>query len=875
MAAQLELERLRAEVTEKDLLLETMQKTLKANADTVDELMCEAKELAARTEMEYSAQLEIKTKELDTVRALMMEMQDTQSASPAPRSPRFTRAQEKKTDRSFMDDYLISVLEQKDKLADELHARTNSYAEIKAKLGMAEFENERLLAEYRAQTRLNTRSNSSDGILGEGAGGLVVERNSDGGGADSGVDEMGETLDTVRAERDKLATSLAEMNRTMQQLRDRMGGDERSVRESERRRRKDAHKANVSIRTKTQLDELDKENKRLVAEVKRCEEAEEQVRELKEQIASKESMLRDRDAAVIAAEEEMSLLRSLIGSASSDRTSAIELEAKITAAEKVTARVEGERDAAAAGHTREREANEAKVAALTSEIGTVRRSAGDASLLGEKLATAIAATARAEAACEAATLAAAKEREALEAKHAKVTADLEAARLAATEAAAAHIVELDALKDTSSNAKALLAAAEVETAKAALLRSQVDSVRSDAEAEVTRIHNLFLKEQERRKGVQNLLMEFVGNIRVFSRVRPTSGESPALVRATSKLVVQARFTENKRDFEFDRAFAAGETADEVFSEVKPLVSSFLDGFNTCVLAYGQTGSGKTHTMFGPPAESGLPEMSGIIPRVIAEVFELKEAQRAMATVSIEITVLEVYNEAVRDLLSEKPWAKHEVTDSGSGAEVLTAEKVAVDCEADVSRLVANGLANRVERKTDLNDHSSRSHLIVTVHGTRQSLMYDGMTTSAKMHLVDLAGSENAKLAGSVGDGLTEGKNINKSLSALSGVMQALALQKGGGAAQHVPYRNSRLTYLLKDAIGGDAKTVMFVCVRPEEPFSAESMQTLRFGAKARCIAKGPAQRNVIQKLAGDAALAAKGTSSAKATRSPKTKKKTK
>lgn len=118
----------------------------------------------------------------------------------------------------------------------------------------------------------------------------------------------------------------------------------------------------------------------------------------------------------------------------------------------------------------------------------------------------------------------------------------------------------------------------------------------------------------------------------------------------------------------------------MFSEVKPLVSSFLDGFNTCVLAYGQTGSGKTHTMFGPPAESGLPEMSGIIPRVIAEVFELKEAQRAMATVSIEITVLEVYNEAVRDLLSEKPWAKHEVTDSGSGAEVLTAEKVAVDCE---------------------------------------------------------------------------------------------------------------------------------------------------------------------------------------------------
>lgn len=189
----------------------------------------------------------------------------------------------------------------------------------------------------------------------------------------------------------------------------------------------------------------------------------------------------------------------------------------------------------------------------------------------------------------------------------------------------------------------------------------------------------------------------------------------------------------------------------MFGEVKPLVSSFLDGFNTCILAYGQTGSGKTHTMFGPPADSGLPEMTGIIPAVVGEIFALKDAQRDMAMVTIEVSVMEVYNEAVRDLLSDKPWTKHEVTDHGSGSEVLTAKKVSVNCEVcykplrlarhgvatflqrslqeDVMKLVSDGLANRVERKTDLNDHSSRSHLIVTLHGTRQSLMYDGMTTS--------------------------------------------------------------------------------------------------------------------------------------------------
>mmetsp|Transcript_35936 Transcript_35936/g.94217 ORF Transcript_35936/g.94217 Transcript_35936/m.94217 type:complete len:927 (+) Transcript_35936:37-2817(+) len=921
MAAQLELERLRAEVTEKDALLETMQKTLRDNANTVDELMRDAKQLASRAEAEYKVQLEVKSKELSAVRALLAEAQ-SEKGSPS-RSPRFQQRAEKKSDRSFMDDYLITVLEQKDKLADELHARTCAYAELKSQLGMAEFEKERLLAECRAQSRALKKTNS-DGAASDS--GSLGEADADDEG---GLREMGETLETVRAERDKLANSLADMNRTVQQLRDRMGGDERTLRESERRRRKEAHKSSISIRAKAQLDELDKENKRLTAEVKRCEKAEELVRELREQVASKESMLRDRDAAVAAADEELVLLRSLIGSTSKDRSASIELEAKIAAAEKAAARLEGERDAAAAAATREREGYEARIAELAAELDSARNRAGDASTLEVKLEAAAAATAQAAMERQAAAGAAAnelkdleatfakeraqlesritelttdledahltaknvtdmheaemvqertdleatfaEERSKLEGRIAELTANLDVAHTAADKAVEVHQAEIKELEERSLNAKSMLAQAEAETAKAAMLRSEYDTVRRDAEREMTKVHDLFLREQDKRKVVQNLLMEFVGNIRVFARVRPATKVGAALVKASSKMVMQTRYSEHKRDFEFDRAFADKEQATDVFNEVQPLVPSFLDGFNVCILAYGQTGSGKTHTMFGPPADHGMPEMSGIIPRAVAEIFALRAAQVDTASIKIQVSVLEVYNEAVRDLLSAKPWEKHDVTDaSGNGAEVLTAIKADVSSQEEVLKLVANGLANRVERKTDLNDHSSRSHLVLTVHSIRKSLMADGVTTESKMHLVDLAGSENAKLAGSVGDGLTEGKNINKSLSALSGVMQALAAQKGGAAKQHVPYRNSKLTYLLKDAIGGDAKTVMFVCVRPEESFAAESMQTLRFGSQARCISKGPAQRHVIQKMSGELL---KGGGSPKSMRSPKFRKK--
>ena len=178
--------------------------------------------------------------------------------------------------------------------------------------------------------------------------------------------------------------------------------------------------------------------------------------------------------------------------------------------------------------------------------------------------------------------------------------------------------------------------------------------------------------------------------------------------------------------------------------------------------------------------------------------------------------------------------------------------------AAVLGLVRRGMEARVARRTDLNAHSSRSHLVVTLRANRRSLLHDGAETygrraapaamrpltvrgrHSRLQLVDLAGSENAKMAGSEGAGLQEARAINRSLSALAGVLMALAKR-----LEHVPYRDSKLTRLLKDALGGDAKMLMVVCVAPEEPFAAESLQSLRFGTKARTVVKGQAQRRIV------------------------------
>lgn len=372
-----------------------------------------------------------------------------------------------------------------------------------------------------------------------------------------------------------------------------------------------------------------------------------------------------------------------------------------------------------------------------------------------------------------------------------------------------------------------------------------------ARGNATRCSALFAREQRQRVALQNKLVELCGNIRVHCRVRPlksTSGNSADQreVRVVSKAVVEARVQGLWRQFEYDRAYLPSEESDAIFAEVSPLVSSFVDGYNVCIMAYGQTGSGKTHTMLGPSDEHGVTEMNGVIPRTMNELFRLMETEAESASFAIRVSVMEVYNDYVRDLLSPKPWEKHEVTEGSGMVDAPTVQQVEVGTATGVLELVERGMSSRVERRTDMNAHSSRSHLIVCVHCTRTPRPeVGGVVTASRIHLVDLAGSENAKMAGSEGAGLLEGKAINRSLSALSGVLDALGKQ-GSKGKQHVPYRNSKLTHLLKDSIGGDAKMLMIACTSPETKSMAESVQTLRFGESARRVQKGAAQKKIVK-----------------------------
>jgi kinesin family member C2/C3 len=251
-------------------------------------------------------------------------------------------------------------------------------------------------------------------------------------------------------------------------------------------------------------------------------------------------------------------------------------------------------------------------------------------------------------------------------------------------------------------------------------------------------------------------------------------------------------------------FTPESTQEEVYEETRPLVSSALDGYNVSVFAYGQTGSGKTHTM-------GMMNS-----RALEDLFKIADEKRMIARYDFKLSAIEIYNEQVRDLLepndaSGKQKKLDVKTDAATGASTVP-DMLHSPCTSinDVDRLMDLATKNRTSASTSMNQHSSRSHLILTVHITRIDLV-NGGTLFGKLHLIDLAGSERLSRTGAEGDRLTEAKNINKSLSALGNCISALVTK-----SKHVPYRDSKLTFLLQDSLGMDSKTLMFVCASPAE-----------------------------------------------------------
>ncbi|MED6167169.1 hypothetical protein PIB30_000420 [Stylosanthes scabra] len=327
--------------------------------------------------------------------------------------------------------------------------------------------------------------------------------------------------------------------------------------------------------------------------------------------------------------------------------------------------------------------------------------------------------------------------------------------------------------------------------------------------------------EENRK-LYNQVQDLKGNIRVYCRVRPCHQKQGSVSKidegSISLLVPSKNGKDGKKTFTFNRCFGPNSTQAEVFADTQPLIRSVLDGYNVCIFAYGQTGSGKTHTMSGPnnPDE----ETVGVNYRALRDLFLISEQRKDTIHYEIRVQMLEIYNETVRDLLSADD-----------------ANLVPVQSTADVLSLMDLGFKNRAVSATAMNDRSSRSHSCLTVHVHGKDLT-SGKTIRGSIHLVDLAGSERVDKSEVTGDRLKEAQHINKSLAALGDVISSLAQKQS-----HVPYRNSKLTQLLQDSLGGQAKTLMFVHIAPEQDAVVESISTLKFAERVSTIELGAAKVN--------------------------------
>ncbi|XP_041020944.1 kinesin-like protein KIN-14I isoform X1 [Juglans microcarpa x Juglans regia] len=348
--------------------------------------------------------------------------------------------------------------------------------------------------------------------------------------------------------------------------------------------------------------------------------------------------------------------------------------------------------------------------------------------------------------------------------------------------------------------------------------------------------------EENRK-LYNQVQDLKGSIRVYCRVRPfLSGQSNhfSIVDYTEDeiITISTPLKHGKgRSFSFNKVFGPSATQAEVFSDMQPLIRSVLDGFNVCIFAYGQTGSGKTYTMTGPRELTD--KSQGVNYRALSDLFHLAKQREETFCYDVSVQMIEIYNEQVRDLLITDGTNKRlEIrNNSHNGLNVPDANLMPVSSTSDVIDLMNLGQRNRAVGATALNDRSSRSHSCLTVHVQGRDLT-SGTILRGCMHLVDLAGSERVNKSEVTGDRLKEAQHINRSLSALGDVISSLA-QKN----PHVPYRNSKLTQLLQDSLGGQAKTLMFVHISPEPDALGETISTLKFAERVATVELGAARVN--------------------------------
>ena len=429
----------------------------------------------------------------------------------------------------------------------------------------------------------------------------------------------------------------------------------------------------------------------------------------------------------------------------------------------------------------------------------------------------------------------------------------------------------------------------VDECEAEMGRLQLAVARLEAEAR---------EAEEVRRRLHAYVEEMKGNVRVMVRVRPTlphesNGPSDtfAYLRDRDMHLLEVSGKEErsvdgttlqrkKQHFVFDHVFAPSASQSELFEQVKSLIVTVLDGYDVLVFAYGQTGAGKSFSMEGPaivpsslstaiaatststsssgpsvPRHRHTPtsfslqsdaqyEQRGLIQRSVEQLFaDISQRKAKGWSFHVQVSVVELYNDAIRDLLVDRDTDKHEIKqvhrrvnsaesdwqqlgetrDDKLDVVVSNVHTVLVGCPSDVYPLLDRARLARASGATEANAHSSRSHLIVRLHVQASNAALQ-QRSDASLHLIDLAGSERVKVSKADGSRLKETAAINRSLSALADVIQALSV-----GDKHVPYRNSRLTHMLQPYLAGSAsKSLMLVNLNPHEEHVGESLCSLRF-----------------------------------------------
>ncbi|XP_048128537.1 kinesin-like protein KIN-14E isoform X2 [Rhodamnia argentea] len=362
-------------------------------------------------------------------------------------------------------------------------------------------------------------------------------------------------------------------------------------------------------------------------------------------------------------------------------------------------------------------------------------------------------------------------------------------------------------------------------------------------AQLAELEVLYKEEQTLRKRYFNTIEDMKGKVRVYCRLRPLNEkeiiekEKDVLTNVDEFTVEHSWKDDKAKQHIYDRVFDGMALQEEVFEDTKYLVQSAVDGYNVCIFAYGQTGSGKTFTIYGSDSNPGL------TPRATTELFKILKRDSNKFSFSLKAYMVELYQDTLVDLLLPKNAKRLKLDikkDSKGMVSVDNVTIVSISTIDELRSIIQRGSERRHTSGTQMNEESSRSHLIlsIVIESTNLQTQY---VARGKLSFVDLAGSERIKKSGSSGSQLKEAQSINKSLSALGDVISALS-----SSSQHIPYRNHKLTMLMSDSLGGNAKTLMFVNVSPAESNLDETYNSLMYASRVRSIVNDPS-KNVSSK----------------------------